>query len=121
MEANNMAEKWLDVVKDNLEKRDEVQISLRGRYDKKNGYLVLSKKKALFVAEQGFLSKTTSLSFNDPYTKITAGELSGRHLKLVNSDGTAHTIEMGGAHNAKKRLDDLMKQSTPKSKKSRSG
>ena len=104
-----MANKWLDFAKDNLESGDEVQISLRGRSEKKHGYLVLSKKKALFITEQGFLSKTATLLFNDPYKNINTVELNGRHLKLVNVDGTTHTIEMGGAHNAKKRLEALMK------------
>ena len=53
-----MSEKWSNIIKENLESGDEKPYFWDGRLDKKNGHIVLLKKKMLFIEEHGFLSKT---------------------------------------------------------------
>ena len=105
-----MPEKWLDVVKDNIESGDEKQISWQGRLEKKNGYIVLTKKKVLFIEEHGFLNKTATLMFNHTYNDISKVEIQGDQVKLIDSNGATRILETQYSNNVLKKLEELRKK-----------
>ena len=49
---------------------DKIQNTYPGKVDEKNGYLVLTKNKLMFLKEEGFLSKKYSVTVNLPYEKV---------------------------------------------------
>ena len=75
------------MAKANLEGGDEVQDSWKGKYEYENsdGYIVLSKKKLLFVADSDILHKNTRLLLQIPYKKIAKIECKD-HNKLEFTD-----------------------------------
>lgn len=111
-----MSEKWLDVVKGSLEAGDEKQYIWEGQYDKKNGYIVLSKKKVLFVEEHGLLHKTATLILDDPYKNISKIEIGKNQLELVDTNGAKHIFKTEYYSLIKTKLEDLRKQAVPESR-----
>ncbi|MFH0748419.1 MAG: hypothetical protein V1915_00640 [Candidatus Bathyarchaeota archaeon] len=105
-----MPEKWLDVVKENLESGDEKPYSWTGRLNKKNGYIVLLKKQMLFIEEHGFLNKTATLILKDEYKNIAKVELQREQVKLFDANGTTHTLETESFSSVYAKLEELRKQ-----------
>ena len=107
-----MAENWSDAVRDvikgSLESGDEQKYAFEGRSDKKAGYMVLSKKKVLFIEEHGFLHKTATLVFNDAYKDISRVECNKNQLRLVNTNGKTYIVESDIAETIKEKLESLM-------------
>jgi len=58
------------VVQKTLEKDDSPVKNFPGKSDKKYGYLVLTKKKLVFVQERGLFSKTYELVWETPYSGL---------------------------------------------------
>jgi hypothetical protein len=83
--------KWHDVAEMNIEQGDSIQNSYEGELDGKMGYLLLSKRKLLFVREEGFLRKSYDLSLDLPYANIEEFSLHGRfELKMTDVEGRKH-------------------------------
>ena len=111
-----MVEKWLDIVKGSLEAGDEMQYHWDVQYDKKNGYLVLSKKKVLFVEEHGLLHKTATLILDDPYKNISKTEIVRNQLELIDADGARRIFNTNYSLIIQTKLEDLRKQAVPESR-----
>jgi hypothetical protein len=69
------------LVKRQLEPKDEVQKSWSCSYNGKGGLLFLSKKKLIFVEEKGFLRKTYTMTVTISYEEIDTIN-STNHFKL---------------------------------------
>ncbi len=65
-----MSSKLVEAAQKSIEPSDKVQRSYSGRIESKYGYLVLTKKKLMFLREEGFLGKTYSVVLNLPYDKV---------------------------------------------------
>ena len=76
---------WLDLAKGKLEADDSILGSYPGDYDGQHGYIILSKKKLLFVAEKGTFKKTIELLLDKPYTQFKGDKIEGLG-RLVISD-----------------------------------
>jgi hypothetical protein len=100
MEVKRMSEKW-------LESGDAKQYSWQGRYEKKWGDIVLSKKKVLFLEQRGFLKKASAMTLDIPYETIENVVIKGDRLSLIDTDGSNHVLLTDYALNVKKKLDDL--------------
>ena len=91
MEVIQTSPKWHDVAEMNIDQGDSIQNSYEGELDGKMGYLLLSKRKLLFVREEGFLRKSYDLSLDLPYDDIEEFSLKGRYeLKMTDVEGREH-------------------------------
>jgi hypothetical protein len=96
-----MSSKISEIVK-SVDPKDEVLKTYPGELDKKYGTLVLSKKRLLFVKEEGFLKKTYTTMMNLPYKEVKKIERNGMRLDFTDvegkvlsfmSEGTALVVE----------------------------
>jgi hypothetical protein len=65
-----VSSKLVEIAQKSMDTGDKMQFSYTGRIEGKYGYLVLTKKKLMFLREEGFLSKTYSVVFNLTYDKV---------------------------------------------------
>ena len=86
--------KRLEMAKERLDSEDEIQRSWVGELDGRNGYLMMSNKKLVFVQESGFLSKKVEVRLDLPYEKIANIEKVGKHkLVLTGAGDEKHSFE----------------------------
>ena len=86
-----MAHKWYDIAEKKLDTEDEIQISYLGKLDGEYGYLCLSKRKLLFVNQEGFFRKSYKLTLVIPYEEIGRISHEGRYkLNLIDVEGKKH-------------------------------
>ena len=80
------------MVEKNLNKRDEIKHYWPGRFNGKNGYLVLSKKRVLFIEEHGIIHRKANLLLDLPYEKISKVIRPQPQLEITMVDGTKRYI-----------------------------
>ena len=68
-----------------------------GELDKKYGTLVLSKKRLLFVREEGFLKKTYTTTMNHSYEEIKKIERNGMSLAFTDVKVQVGIFPPGGS------------------------
>jgi len=73
------------MAKKRLDLGDEIKSSWSGALDGKNGFLMMSNKKLLFMQESGFWRKKYDFPLDLPYEKIKDVKPEGRN-KLVIAD-----------------------------------
>jgi hypothetical protein len=80
--------RYFDLASKRLEAGDAVEASWPGSYGGRSGYLVLSRKKILFVEERGLIRTTVEVLWEKPYGEITGVETDrlGR-MALTDSKG----------------------------------
>ena len=89
-----MSSKWHETVEKVLDHEDRIQKSFEGKFDGKNGYLVMSNKKLVFVNEEGFVRKTYDLILDLPYKKIGKINPNGKYeLEITEVDGMKHIFK----------------------------
>ena len=82
-----MAEKVLD-------HEDRIQKTYPGNFDGKNGYLMMSNQKLVFVNEEGFIRKTYGLILDLPYGKIGKINPKGKYeLEITDVDGVKYSFK----------------------------
>ena len=89
-----MAPKWFEFAKENIDKEDEIKRSFPGKLDGESGHLIMSKKKLLFIHEEGFLHKKFDVALELPYDKIGKVWHEGEYeLDLTEKDGKKHVLK----------------------------
>ena len=79
--------KRIEMAKERLKPEDEIKFSWVGELDGKDGYLMMSNKKLVFVHESGFLSKKYEVPLDLPYEKIANIEKVGRNKLVLTGAG----------------------------------
>jgi len=82
----NVAEKTLepdDELQTFFKPDDEVLNIFNASYNDQNGFVLLSKKKFLFVSEKGFLQRIYNLDLEVPYDRVDEIRCIGNKLTLL--------------------------------------
>ena len=88
------APKWLDIAEKKIEQGDLIEKSYEGELDGKWGHLLLSKKKILFVREEGIIHKSYNLDLDLPYDKIGMISHKGRFkLEVIEGKGKKYDFK----------------------------
>jgi len=95
-----------DELQDIFKPDDEVQDLFNASYNDKNGYILLSQKKFLFVSEQGFLQKIYDLVLEVPYDRINEIRCTDNGLTLL-VWGTKHVFKSDYARVMEQSIKDL--------------
>jgi len=86
--------KWYDIAARNLDQGDEISKSYPLKLNDKDGYLLFSSKKVLFVHGEGLLRKKYELTFELPYEKIESVSITGPYeLDFTDVEGGRHSIK----------------------------
>jgi len=89
-----MSSKWYEMGVKVLDHEDRMQKSYPGKFDGKNGYLMMSNQKLVFVNEEGFIRKTYGLILDLPYGKIGKINPNGKYeLEITDVDGVKHSFK----------------------------
>jgi hypothetical protein len=76
-----------------METGDSIQRDYPGRIEGKYGYLLLTKKKMMFIKEEGFLSKNYSVVFNLPYNRVQGYSTKQKsNLEIIDTSGGSQTF-----------------------------
>ena len=87
-----MVDKWLELAQRNLEVGDSIEKTFTGHCDRKYGYLLMSRKKLLFVSEEGLFSKKYDLVFSIPYNKLKFDEKGRSGLEVTEVGGKRYDL-----------------------------
>ena len=87
-----MSSRWIEFAKKNLEPGDDVEKSYSGYCDRKYGYLLISKKRLLFVSEEGLFSKKYNLVFSIPYEKLKTDSKRDHELEVTEVGGKRYSL-----------------------------
>jgi len=90
-----MSAPWHNVVQKVLDKDDSIVKNYPGNSDKKHGYLVLTKKKLVFVHERGLFSKTYEVVWDVPYSGLKEFKQSDKYKIELNGGDKSYVIETG--------------------------
>ena len=89
-----MAHKWYDIAVKSLDQGDEISKSYSLKLNDKEGYLLFSSKKVLFVHGEGLLRKKYELTFELPYEKIESVSKTGPYeLDFTDVEGGRYKIK----------------------------
>lgn len=98
----------LDFVRDTLRSEDQVKKNYRALYNAKEGFLILSNKKLLFIEERGFFRRSYNVILEMPYEKIEKMDVVASHrLELTDTDRKTYTIASFGEVTASTLEEDL--------------
>ena len=104
-----MSSKYLELAQKNLESGDDIEKTYSGNCDRKYGHLLMSKKKLLFVSEEGLFSKKYSLVFDIPYDKLKTNPKGRYGLEVIDAEGKRHDLTFDiSVSTVMKSLQDLM-------------
>lgn len=97
----------LDVIKKELEPTDQVQNQYRALYDRKEGFLVLTNNRLVFLQQRGFFRANYHIALEIPYEKINRITTTASHaLELVIED-IKYNITALGDINAQAIVDEI--------------
>jgi hypothetical protein len=89
-----MSSKWREIAEKVLEHEDRIQKTYPGKLDGKNGYLMMSNRKLLFVRQEGFMHKTYDITMDLPYKKIGKINPNGKYeLEITDVDSVKHSFK----------------------------
>lgn len=86
---------WHNVVQKVLDKDDSPVKNFPGNSDKKYGYLVLTKKKLVFVHEKGLFSKSYEVVWDLPYSGLKEFKQSDKYRIEFKGGDKKYVIETG--------------------------
>lgn len=102
----------IEVAKTQLAPEDHVVKSYRAISDRKEGFLVLSNHKLMFIAEEGLFRKKYQVAFEVDYDSLTSVSTQASHrLEISEKNGLTHSFTSFGAVTSnliKKDMDELM-------------
>jgi len=90
-----MSAPWLSVVKKVLDEDDSPVKNYPGKSDNKSGYLVVTKKKLVFVHEKGLFRKSYELVWDTPLSSLNKVEQSDRYKIRLNGGDKTYEVETG--------------------------
>lgn len=104
----------IEIANKRLEPGDKVEKNWPAQCDGRNGYIVLSKRKLLFIEEKGFLRMTYNLILDIPYEKIDKITVEyPRKLTLTEEGGRRHNFTSGYVSDIEESLKGLTKRVMP--------
>jgi hypothetical protein len=103
-------EKYLELATQKLGSGDAIVRTWPGFYNGTHGYIVLSKKKLLFVTEKGSFRKTAELMLEMEYDQITGEAKNKDQLVLTDVKGVKHTLTSDLIANVQSMIEDQKKQ-----------
>lgn len=83
------------MAKERLDPEDEIRFSWTGKLDRKDGYLMMSNKKLVFVHESGFFSKKYEVPLDMPYGDIERIDKEGRNTLVITGTGGEKHVFVG--------------------------
>lgn len=86
-----MSTKESEITK-SLEPGDKVQKTYPGRFENKDGSLVLSSKRLLFVKEEGLFKKSYMTTLNLPYKEVKNITRRGMYLEFTDAKDKVHVF-----------------------------
>ena len=105
-----MSSKVLEIASGSLDPNDKVSKSYPGKFERKNGTLVLSNMRLLFINEEGFLKKSYTTTLNLPYKEVKKIVGKGSRLELTDAKDKVYVLLSGiSASIVEKALRELMK------------
>ena len=88
-----MAKNWSEYAKAQLDTDDEVQKNFSAKYNGNYGYIVMTKRKILFVEEKGFFSKTFSVLLDLGYRNMETSIAGTKQLTITDrKSGEKHVF-----------------------------
>ena len=94
MSVKKTAPKWYEEARRRVGKEDEILKSYEGYLDDAHGYLVISKKKVIFIKENGLFKKTVKINLDLPYNQVgKVSHLSDRVFDITEKSGKHHTYQ----------------------------
>jgi hypothetical protein len=78
-----MSSKVFEIASKSLDPNDKVSKSYPGRFEGKDGILVLSNMRLLFIKEEGFLKKSYTTTLNLPYKEVKKIVRRGMYLDFT--------------------------------------
>lgn len=105
-----MSSKVLEIVSESLDPNDKVSKSYPGRFEGKNGTLVLSNMRLLFIKEEGFLKKSYTTTLNLSYKEVKKIIGKGSRLEFTDAKDRVYVfVSDVSASTVEKALRELMK------------
>ncbi|MBN2334691.1 hypothetical protein JXL21_03965 [Candidatus Bathyarchaeota archaeon] len=92
-----MVDKWYELGTKSLSPGDNVVKTFKGSLNGRKGHLMLSKKKALFLEEKGFLSKSYKVSLNLQFDNVDNVSSSGSQVEICHKNGAKYVIVPEGS------------------------
>ncbi len=86
---------WYDAVQKVLEKDDSPVKNYPGTSEKKNGYLVITGKKLVFVQAKGLFAKTYEVVWDIPYSNLKEFKPSDKFKIEVSGGDKKYVVETG--------------------------
>jgi len=86
---------WYDAVQKVLDKDDSPVKNYPGTSEKKNGYLVITGKKLVFVQAKGLFAKTYEVVWDVPYSGLKEFKASDKYKIELNGGDKAYEVETG--------------------------
>jgi len=80
-----MSSKVLEIAHESLDPTEKVSKSYPGRFEGKNGTLVLSSMRLPFIKEEGFLKKSYAITLNLPYKEVKNIVRRGMYLEFTDA------------------------------------
>lgn len=104
-----MVDKWLEMGQKNLEQGDTIERTYPAMYNRKSGYLLVAKKKLMFVSEEGLFGKKYNMMFDMPYQRIgNIAQTKNYVLEITETDGRKHDLTFEfNASNVQKVLEEF--------------
>jgi hypothetical protein len=100
----------LEMAKKQLASQDQIVKSYRIRWERKDGWLVLSKRKAIYLDETGFFRKTYNPLLEIPYDSIkNIATLASHTFEIEEANQKKHVFTSFGAATATHIKADLNK------------
>jgi hypothetical protein len=90
-----MVAPWNNVVQKVLDKDDAPVKNFPGNSEKKYGYLVITKKKLVFVHESGLFKKNYEVVWEEPLADLKELEQLDRFKLELNGGGKKYVVETG--------------------------
>ena len=90
-----MSAPWISVVKTVLDGDDSIVKNYPGKSENKTGYLVITKKKLVFVNEKGLFRKSYELVWDEPLNNVKELEQVDRYKIKLNDGDKTYEVETG--------------------------
>jgi len=90
-----MSAPWFSVVDKVLDEGDSPVKNYLGKSDDKYGYLVITKKKLVFVHEKGLFRKSYELVWEVPLSSVKEIEQSDKYKIKLNGGDKTYEVETG--------------------------
>ena len=97
----------LNLVKKELEPTDQVQNQYRALYNRKEGFLVLTNNRLVFLEQRGFFRASYHITLEIPYEKINKVTTTASHALELEIEDIKYNFTALGGINAKVIVEEI--------------